>query len=245
MQIQKETKVGDVVAENFHAAKVFESYGMDFCCGGKRTIEDACVSKGVDTESLLAELKNLNASNPSSTHFDKWEADFLTDYIINNHHAYVNNAISTIEHHLQKVVSAHGIKHPEVCSIESIFAELKNELLEHMAKEERMLFPYIKKLSFAVKNSIEMPAAPFGSVDNPIKVMESEHDNAGELLKKINSLSGGYDPPQDACATFKVLYGELREFEEDLHMHIHLENNVLFPKAKALEAKLNKVYSTL
>lgn len=245
MQIQKETKVGDVVAENFHAAKVFESYGMDFCCGGKRTIEDACASKGVDTESLLAELKNLNSSNPSSTHFDKWEADFLTDYIINNHHAYVNNAISTIEHHLQKVVYAHGVRHPEVCSIEYIFTELKNELLEHMAKEERMLFPYIKKLSFAIKNSIEMPAAPFGSVDNPIKVMETEHDNAGLLLKKMNALSEGYIPPQDACATFKVLYGELREFEEDLHMHIHLENNVLFPKAKAMEEKLKKVYSTL
>jgi len=245
MLIQKETKVGEVVAENFHAAKVFESHGLDFCCGGKRTIEDACRTKGVDTNSLLAELKNLNANNPSSTHFDKWEADFLTDYIINNHHAYVNNAISTIEHHLQKVVSAHGAKHPEVCGIESIFTELKNELLEHMAKEERMLFPYIKKLSFAIKNSIEMPAAPFGSVDNPIKVMESEHDNAGLLLKKMNALSDSYTPPQDACATFRVLYGELKEFEEDLHVHIHLENNVLFPKAKTMEEKLNKVYTTL
>ena len=245
MLIQKETKVGEVVAENFHAAKVFESHGLDFCCGGKRTIEDACKTKGVDTDSLLAELEKLNANNPSSTHFDKWEADFLTDYIINNHHAYANNAISTIEHHLQKVVSAHGAKHPEVCGIESIFTELKNELLEHMAKEERMLFPYIKKLSFAIKNSIEMPAAPFGSVDNPIKVMESEHDNAGLLLKKINALSDSYTPPQDACATFRVLYGELREFEEDLHVHIHLENNVLFPKAKTMEEKLNKVYTTL
>ena len=245
MLIQKETKVGEVVAENFHAAKVFESHGLDFCCGGKRTIEDACKTKGVDTDSLLAELEKLNANNPSSTHFDKWEADFLTDYIINNHHAYVNNAVSTIEHHLQKVVSAHGAKHPEVCGIESIFTELKNELLEHMAKEERMLFPYIKKLSFAIKNSIEMPAAPFGSVDNPIKVMESEHDNAGLLLKKINALSDSYTPPQDACATFRVLYGEFREFEEDLHVHIHLENNVLFPKAKTMEEKLNKVYTTL
>lgn len=245
MLIQKETKIGDVVAENFHAAKVFESHGLDFCCGGKRTIEDACNTKGVDSKLLLAELEKLNSNNPSSTHFDKWEADFLSDYIINNHHAYVNNAISTIEHHLQKVVSAHGAKHPQVCSIDSIFAELKTELLEHMAKEERMLFPYIKKLSFAIKNSIEMPSPPFGSVENPIKVMESEHDNAGLLLKKINALSEGYVPPQDACATFRVLFGELKEFEEDLHMHIHLENNVLFPKAKAMEEKLNKVYSTL
>ncbi|HAX48457.1 MAG TPA: iron-sulfur cluster repair di-iron protein [Ignavibacteria bacterium] len=245
MLIQKERKVGEVVAENFHAAKVFENHGLDFCCGGKRTIEDACKTKGVDINNLLAELEKLNAGNPPSTHFDKWEADFLTDYIINNHHAYVNNAVSTIEHHLQKVVSAHGARHPEVCSIESIFTELKNELLEHMAKEERMLFPYIKKLSFAIKNSIEMPAAPFGPVDNPIKVMESEHDNAGLLLKKINALSDSYIPPADACATFRVLYGELKEFEEDLHMHIHLENNVLFPKAKAMEEKLNKIYTTL
>lgn len=245
MQIQKDTKIGEIVAHNFHTARVFEDHGLDFCCGGKKSIENACIEKGVDAEKLLAELELLDTSSPSSAHFNKWEADFLTDYIINNHHSYVNNTVSTIEHHLQKVVSAHGERHPELAVLQGVFAELKDELLEHMAKEERMLFPYIKKLSFALKNSIEIPAAPFGTVGNPIKVMESEHDNAGLLVKKINMLTDAYTPPQDACTTYRVLFQELKEFEEDLHMHIHLENNVLFPKAKALEEKLTKIYTTL
>ncbi len=245
MMIQKENKIGEVVAGNFHTAKIFESYGLDFCCGGKKSIEDACTAKGVDAVKLLAELERTTENNTTSTRFDTWEADFLADYIINNHHSYVVNAISTIEHHLQKVVSAHGEKHSEVCGIESIFNELKNELLNHMAKEEKMLFPYIKKMNIALKNTLELPVPPFGTVDNPIKVMESEHDNAGLLTKKINELSNGYMPPADACATFRVLYNELKEFEDDLHVHVHLENNILFPKAKVLEERLKKTYSVL
>lgn len=245
MMIQKENKIGEVVAGNFHAAKIFESYGLDFCCGGKRSIEDACITKGVDAAKVLEDLKYMNENNTASARYDTWEADFLADYIINNHHSYVVNAISTIEHHLQKVVAAHGEKHTEVVKIESVFAELKNELLNHMAKEERMLFPYIKKMNIAIKNTLELPVPPFGTVDNPIKVMESEHDNAGILTKKINELSGGYMPPKDACATFRVLYNELREFEDDLHVHVHLENNILFPKAKVLEERLKKTYSVL
>lgn len=245
MQIQKETKIGEIVAHNFHAARVFEEHGLDFCCGGKKSIETACKEKGIDTEKLLAELDLLEVSGYSSAHFDKWEVDFLTDYIINNHHSYVNNSVSTIEHRLQKVVNAHGESHPELGAIEGVFNELKNELFEHMAKEERMLFPYIKKMHFAFKNSIEMPAAPFGSVKNPIKVMESEHDNAAGLLTKITKLTDSYTPPEDACTTYRVLYKELKEFEEDLKLHIHLENNVLFPKIKVLEEKLTKIYTTL
>lgn len=245
MRIQKENKIGEVVAVNFHTAKVFESYGLDFCCGGKRSIEEACFAKGVDTVKLLAELERTTENNVTSTRFDTWEADFLADYIINNHHAYVVNAVSTIDHHLQKVVNAHGEKHPEVCGIETIFNELKDELLNHMAKEEKMLFPYIKKMNIALKNTLELPVPPFGTIDNPIKVMESEHENAGLLALKINELSSGYMPPKDACATFRVLYNELKEFEDDLHVHIHLENNILFPKAKILEAKLGKTYSEL
>ncbi len=245
MLIQKENKIGEVVAGNFHTAKIFESHGLDFCCGGKKSIEDACREKGVDTEKLLTELEKTNESNTSATHFQNWEADFLADYIINNHHSYVTNSISTIEHHLQKVVSAHGERHPEVAEIETLFTELKDELLNHMAKEEKMLFPYIKKMNIALKNTLEMPVPPFGSVDNPIKVMETEHDNAGLLTKKISALTNNYIPPNDACATFRVLYSELEDFENDLHTHIHLENNILFPKAKELEAKLNRTYSVL
>jgi regulator of cell morphogenesis and NO signaling len=243
--IQKDSKIGEVVAQNFHTARIFESHGLDFCCGGKKTIENACSEKGLNSDVILAELESLNSTNPSSAHFDKWQADFLTDYIINNHHSYVINNVSLIEHHLAKVVFAHSERHPELKEIESTFLGLKADLLEHMAKEERMLFPYIKKLSFAEKNNIDMPYPPFGSVDNPIKVMEAEHDNAGIYLKKLFNLTNGYNPPQDACATYKVVFDELKEFADDLHMHVHLENNVLFPKAKQLEEKLNKHFSTL
>lgn len=245
MLIQKENTIGEVVVGNFHTAKIFERYGIDFCCGGKKSIEDACRDKGLDSVMVLEDLEKMNQSNATSTRFNTWDVDFLAEYIVNNHHSYVISAISTIEHHLHKVLSAHGEKHPEIAGIESIFTELKNELLDHLAKEEKMLFPYIKKMNFALKNTLELPIPPFGTVENPIKVMELEHDNAGMLTKSINSLSNGYQPPKDACATFRVLYNELKEFEEDLHVHIHLENNILYPKAKELEEKLKKTFSVL
>ncbi len=162
----------------------------------------------------------------------------MIDYIVNNHHFYVVNATSTIEKHLQKVAAAHGEKHPEVISIQEIFNSLKEELLNHMQKEEKMLFPYIKKLNIAVKNSLEVPIAPFGTVDNPLRVLESEHESAGKMMAEINKLSDGYVPPENACGTYIVLYSELKEFENDLHKHVHLENNILFPKALELEGKL-------
>lgn len=245
MLIQKENTIGEVVVGNFHTAKIFENYGLDFCCGGKKSIEDACRDKGLDSAIVLEDLEKVNQSNATLTRFNSWDVDFLAEYIVNNHHTYVVSAITTIEHHLHKVLSAHGEKHPELAGIESIFTELKNELLDHLVKEEKMLFPYIKKMNFALKNTLELPIPPFGTVENPIKVMELEHDNAGKLTKSINSLSNGYQPPKDACATFSVLYNELKEFEEDLHVHIHLENNILYPKAKELEERLKKTYSVL
>ncbi len=245
MLIQKENTIGEVVVGNFHTAKIFENYGLDFCCGGKKSIEDACRDKGLDSAIVLEDLEKVNQSNATLTRFNSWDVDFLAEYIVNNHHTYVVSAITTIEHHLHKVLSAHGEKHPELAGIESIFTELKNELLDHLVKEEKMLFPYIKKMNFALKNTLELPIPPFGTVENPIKVMELEHDNAGKLIKSINSLSNGYQPPKDACATFSVLYNELKEFEEDLHVHIHLENNILYPKAKELEERLKKTYSVL
>jgi regulator of cell morphogenesis and NO signaling len=245
MQVQKEHKIGETVAKNFRASRVFESYGLDFCCGGKKSIEAACKEKSIDTVKVLADLAQVEDVNDINAHFANWEPDFLAEYIINNHHTYVTNSVSTIEHHLDKVVNAHGERHPEAAMVQSLFTELKTELLNHMAKEEKMLFPYIKKMCFAIKNTIDMPAAPFGTVENPIKVMEAEHDNAGNIMRQINTLTNSYTPPADACTTFKVLYNELMEFENDLHMHVHLENNILFPKAAELELKLDKAFNTL
>jgi len=239
MQIQKDNKIGEIVAKNFHTAQIFENLGLDFCCGGKKTINDACNEKGLNPENVINELAKVDEQSTAMQHFEKWDSDFLIDYIVNNHHAYVINAVSTIEHHLQKVVLAHGERHPEIVSINGIFDDLKEELLNHMQKEEKVLFPYIKKMNIAIKNSLEMRYPPFGTVENPLRMMESEHESAGKMMSTVNKLSGGYNPPKNACGTFKVLYQELKEFEQDLHVHVHLENNILFPKAIALEKQLN------
>lgn len=240
MLVTKDNKIGEVVAKNFRTAMVFEGFGLDFCCGGKKSISTACEEKGIKAEKVLSELSTVDESGQGSMHYDKWELDFLIDYIINNHHSYVLNSVSTIEHHLDKVIAAHGEKNPELAAIGSIFSELKEELLSHMQKEEKMLFPYVKKMLFALKNTIDFPYPPFGSVMNPVKVMEHEHARAGELTATIRELSSGYNPPETACATYKVLFQELNEFENDLHIHIHLENNILFPKAEVLEQKLQE-----
>ena len=237
----KESKIGEIVAKNFQAAKIFENLGLDFCCGGKRSLKDACREKGVDPEFVVEEIFKIPDPNGNAVHFNKWDVDFLIDYIINNHHSYVITSIPTIEHHLQKVISAHGERHPELGKIDELFTDLKNELMIHLAKEEKMLFPYIKKMHIASKNTLDFSIPPFGSIENPIRVMETEHDEAGKLVESINRITNGYFPPEDACATFRVLYEELKEFEKDLHVHIHLENNILFPKSATLEKELNKV----
>lgn len=240
MLVQKENKIGEIVAENFHAARIFENFGIDFCCGGKKTIKEACSEKGISPDFVIKELTKIENEKLQEVHYNNWNVDFLADYIINNHHSYVLNSIPTIEHHLQKVALKHGEKHPELPKLMEAFTILKDDLLTHMAKEEKMLFPYIKKMRIAELNTFELPVPPFGAVDNPIRVMEAEHEDAGRMIKEINNITNNYTAPADACQTFKILYKELQEFEKDLHTHVHLENNILFPKAKKLENKLNK-----
>jgi len=238
MLVQKENRIGDVVADNFRAAKIFEDFGLDFCCGGKKTIQQACSEKGINPETVLSNLTVADAPTVSSAHFNKWDLDFLIDYIITNHHSYVTNEVTTIEHHMQKVLSKHGEKNPELYSVNNFFNELKEELLIHMQKEEKMLFPYIKKMVLVQKNELEFPHPPFGSVSSPVAVMEAEHENAGKLIHELRKTANNFTPPDDACTTFRILYSELAEFESDLHIHIHLENNILFPKAIELEKVL-------
>lgn len=243
MIVQKENKIGDVVAQNFRTAKIFEGFGLDFCCGGKKTIETACEEKGISTDAVIEALDNSEGGSQTDMRYDKWSPDFLADYIVNNHHSYVLNSIPEIEQHLNKVVFKHGEKYPWMEKIVSIFTALKYELTAHMAKEEMMLFPYIKEMYDALQNKIDMPVPPFGTVESPIKVMEQEHEHAGDMMKQISALTNNFTPPEDACTTHRILLQELNEFEQDLHMHVHLENNILFPKASELELKLNKSYS--
>jgi regulator of cell morphogenesis and NO signaling len=232
------TTVRAVVADDFRAASVFERHGIDFCCGGNRLIADACREVGVDETALRAELESaLAVAQPGLPRFSAWGLDFLTGYIVTNHHAYVRQAIGTLRAHTRKVAEVHGERHPEVVAIADRFEGVAREMTQHMAKEEQMLFPYINALVAASRGG-RAPLAPFRDVANPIRTMEIEHQAAGDELAAIRKLSGNYTPPADACSTFQVTYKELQAFEADLHQHVHLENNILFPRALLLEGQV-------
>ncbi len=236
---ENEETLGQIAAKDLRKVQVFKKYGLDFCCGGKKTVKEACAEKGLDVAQIEYELQQadkIQASRPLP--YDDWSLDFLIDYILNTHHTYVMKNLPEIKAYAQKVRQVHSAEHPELVRINELTDELYAELTSHMAKEERILFPYIKEL-VANKNSQPSQASHFGSVQNPINMMEMEHESAGQNLAEIRELSNNYKLPVDACASYSLLYRMLDEFEEDLHLHIHLENNILFPKALALEKELN------
>ncbi len=238
IQIEQELKIADVVSSNIKSAHVFKKYGIDFCCGGGISIAKACEKKNINVNSLIQDLNNLDDKVLPSQNFNNWELDFLADYIVNTHHSYVTESIELITDYAVKVVKVHGEAHPPVFKIYELFTQVAEELTSHMQKEELILFPYIKKLASAKRESGSVMLAPFGSVLNPINMMESEHEFVGNLLKEIADVSNNYNPPEWACNTFKALYAKLDEFEQDLHIHVHLENNILFPKSIKLEEDL-------
>jgi regulator of cell morphogenesis and NO signaling len=240
MSITKDSILGDVVKGNFKTAEIFESYGIDFCCGGARSIETACAGKNIDIIELLDKLEKANFNKNGNGLFDNLPLDELIDHIVNVHHSFVSKTIPIISTHSQKVLNAHGKNHPGIPEIYTIWVNVSEELSSHLMKEEKMLFPYIKNLVAAKRNLLDLPFAPFGAVGNPISVMEKEHTSAGDAFTKIREITNDFTLPEDACATFSVFYEELKEFEKDLHMHIHLENNILHPKAIKLEYELTK-----
>lgn len=236
--------LSEIVTNNFKSASVFEKYGLDFCCHGKKSISQACEEKGIDIEEVLVQLEKLNDNNPEHNHeqYIHWDLGFLADYIVNVHHKYVRNMIPVISAHADKVTSKHGQNHPELIKVANHFTVVYKDLKQHMMKEEQLLFPYVKYL-VNVRNNSGTPEAPFfGSIKNPIQMMEAEHESAGNLLADIGSLTNNYTPPADACNTLKVFYNELKEFEQDLHKHVHLENNILFPGSIELENNLFNQY---
>lgn len=235
MNIDQELKIADVVSNNIKTADIFKKYGIDFCCGGGISIAKACEKKNVNIEQLLNELKGIDNKNMPYQNFNNWELDFLIDYIVNTHHVYVLEAIELLDAYSAKVAKVHGGNHPPVLEIEQLYNQVKMELLQHMQKEERILFPYIKQLVKTKKENCPVINSHFGTVQNPINMMNAEHEMAGNTLKKIAELTMNYTPPEWACNTFKALYAKLDEFEQDLHLHVHLENNILFPKAIELE----------
>jgi regulator of cell morphogenesis and NO signaling len=188
----------------------------------------------------MNELTNLSSNGNDAQNVNDWSLDFLVDYIVNNHHQYVRRMIPVISLHSDKVASVHGQNHQETLQIADLFLAVREELEGHMMKEERILFPQIKQMVLNQKENSQFYPPPFGTIKNPIRMMELEHTSAGDALSKIRKLSNNYIHPEDACNTFKALYSELKEFEEDLHKHIHLENNILFPKSIKLEIQLSQ-----
>ncbi|MCP4443357.1 MAG: iron-sulfur cluster repair di-iron protein [Aureispira sp.] len=235
MNITEEKTVAEVVTENIKAAHVFKKYGIDFCCGGGISIQKACAKNDVDYVVLAKELEAIDGQVPRAYNYDNWDLDFLIDHIVNVHHSYVAESLPLLAQYSARVAKVHGAQYEEVIEINRLFIAVAQELSAHMQKEERILFPFIKQMVQAQKEGSPAPRPPFGTVNNPIRMMEMEHENAGEILKEIAKLSNNYTPPEGACNTFRALFAKLDEFEQDLHQHIHLENNILFPKALKLE----------
>ncbi|MBC5837607.1 iron-sulfur cluster repair di-iron protein [Flavobacterium muglaense] len=236
METLEKITIGEYVAKDFRTAALFSKYGIDFCCKGNRTVDEVCEKKAVKPEDLQVEIEAiLNTKSDSGIDFNAWPLDLLADYIEKTHHRYVEEKTPTLLQFLDKLCKVHGASHPELFEINELFKGCAGELAQHMKKEELMLFPFIKKMVTA-SISDELIAQPhFGTVKNPIAMMMAEHEAEGDRFAKIVELTNNYTPPADACNTYKVTFAMLQEFEQDLHKHIHLENNILFPKAEALE----------
>ncbi|MBD0822860.1 iron-sulfur cluster repair di-iron protein [Aestuariibaculum marinum] len=231
-------QVGEFVAEDFRTAAVFTQYGIDFCCRGNRTLEDVCEKNGIETSELVDRLEQvLNSQGNQTIDYKSWPLDLLVDYIEKKHHRYVEDKIPILKQFLDKLCRVHGERHPELFEVNELFTASAGELAQHMKKEELVLFPFVKKLVKAELADIEVEAPGFGTVKNPIAMMMKEHDNEGVRFRKIAEITDNYTPPADACNTYRVTFAMLQEFEEDLHLHIHLENNILFPAAEKLESK--------
>lgn len=230
--------VAEIVTQNIRTADIFKKNGIDFCCGGNVLTQDICKKKNIDYSQLKSDILDLNKNKDTSHDFNNWELDFLADYIMNTHHKYVISANELIIQYSDKVASVHGGGNPQVIKINQLFHTLMEELKMHMHKEEVILFPFIKQIAAAKKNGTQLTPGHFGSIQNPINMMEAEHDGAGNIIKEIKELTNDFIPPKDACNTFKALYSKLEEYQNDLFQHIHLENNILFPKAIQLENKL-------
>ncbi len=236
--IMENRTVGSYVAQDFRTAAIFNKYGIDFCCKGGRTLDEVCDKKKIrkaDVEDELDRLLSQKAEN--NIDFRQWPLDLLADYIEKTHHRYVEEKIPVLLQFLNKLCKVHGDRHPELFAINELFIGCAEELSQHLKKEELVLFPFIRKMVDATISGRELDTPHFGSVQNPVAMMMHEHDGEGERFRKIAALTNNYTPPADACNTYKVTYAMLKEFEEDLHKHIHLENNILFPSAVVLEQK--------
>lgn len=234
----KDKKVGELVVENFEYAPILQKYGIDFCCGGNVSFEKACAKAGANMEKVV---KDLNAVSDTEVlaglDFKTWPLDLLIDYVLKYHHRRIREKAPQIEELLNKVTKAHGANHPELREVRDLFHQASLALHEHLPKEENILFPYVYELMDAAEEGRKPEIFHCGAITNPIGVMEYEHNLEGERFRKISMLTNDYEVPEDACESYKLVMKMLKKFEEDLHQHIHLENNIIFPEAIELQSK--------
>jgi regulator of cell morphogenesis and NO signaling len=240
-KIHADTCVTEIVAHDYRTADVFRKYDIDFCCGGKMPLDTACKAAGIDTEEVLKELKR--ASKPTFTgkvpEFDEWNLDFLSDYILNIHHRYLSRALPDVNDYVNRFLEGHRKKFPELAELEKIMAKMMKEIPPHMKKEEEVIFPYIKQIYHAWRHRESYASLLIRTLRKPVEdVMQAEHESVGKQLHRMREITHNYTLPSNPCLTHRVTYAKLRELDLDLVEHIHLENNILFPKAIAMEKEL-------
>ncbi|MBO6795306.1 MAG: iron-sulfur cluster repair di-iron protein [Balneolaceae bacterium] len=226
MNTIEQKPIGEIVAEDYRTAFIFKNFGIEYCCGGKKSLAQACASRSVDLEEVLKQIESATQHRPEENRFNEWSASFLIDYIINNHHVYVKEKLPFLMFLAGKVARVHGYEHPELIKMNRLVQELNSEMMNHMSKEEGSSFPLIKKLE--TNGKIEEKN------DLLIAELEDEHEAAGAIMEELRSLSNQFQFPEGACSSYQIYFKTLNEFEEDLHKHVHLENNVLFTKVEQL-----------
>lgn len=230
--------LADVAAESLGAVRTLEQHGLDYCCGGKQSFDEACLAKGLAPAAVMQEVERANGAGASGKAWQSTPLDELARHIIATHHEYLKLELPALSSRLAKVHQVHGSRDPEMLDgMVAVFASLRAELELHLHKEETILFPFIEQYGVAEGQGRPVPPVPFGSIANPIAVMEKEHVNAGGALVDLRALTHDYQLPAYACTTVRALYAGLQALEADLHVHIHLENNILFPRAIALEKR--------
>lgn len=229
--------VRELAIEMPNATRIFEKLKIDYCCGGGQPLNEACVAAGLSVEDVISMLEEAGRKdeNQEAVNFQDAELGNLMRYIADKHHTFTRDEIERLTALIEKVCNAHGQNHPELSNIQSLFRDLSNDLTPHMFKEERILFPYIAELERAASAGRPPVPPPFGTVRNPVRMMMMEHDAAGDILRKFREASANFTTPPDACISYQTLYRALEAFEQDLHQHIHLENNILFPRAVKIE----------
>ena len=238
MSLATSKTVREVAAENPAAARVFEKFRIDYCCGGSQSLEQACNKAQISIDQVLDSLEMAEEDARNAQQVRDWQKEPLSElvaHIKRTHHKYTREEIVRLQALLAKVCSVHGKNHPELNEIQATFIGLAHELTTHLMKEEMVLFPYIVRMEESVIQKERVVPGPFGTVQNPVAMMEHEHDSAGDALRAMREKSGEYSAPADACVSYRTLYQALAAFEADLHQHIHLENNILFPRAIAME----------